>query len=157
LIPVIIMIQVIAFPGSFFCGWLAVRFGEKKAIGFTLLVFTFVVSYGQTAQTLSEFYVMAALIGVVLGGSQAISRSLFASLIPAGKNAEFFAFFAFSSKFSAMIGPLVYGGLLLLTGDTRIALMSLSLFFLAGGLVLWRVNLEKGRQQAGNHKDRKHT
>lgn len=148
LIPAIIMIQIIAFPGSLFCGWLAGRFSEKTAIYFTLIVFTFVVTYGQVAQLLSEFYVMAALIGLVLGGAQAISRSLFASFIPAGKSAEFFAFYALSTKFSAMLGPFVYGGLLLLTGDTRLALLSLTAFFVAGGVVLYFVDVKRGRADA---------
>lgn len=144
----IIMIQFIAFPGSIFFGWLATRIGEKGAIYITLAVYAFVVTYGQVAKVLWEFYLMAALVAVVLGGSQAISRSLFASFVPRGKTAEFFAFYALSSKFSAMFGPLVYAGLLLLTGDTRLALLSLTVFFLAGGLVLWFVNVEKGRADA---------
>ncbi|MBW7998566.1 MAG: MFS transporter [Candidatus Glassbacteria bacterium] len=149
LIPVMIMIQLIAFPGAIFCGWLATRYGEKRTLYFILIVFTTVVTYGQVVQVLWEFYIMGAMIGVVLGGGQAISRSLFASLVPPGKNAEFFGFYAISSKVSAMIGPFVYGGLLLLTGDTRLALLSLTLFFLAGGLVLFfRVNVEKGREEA---------
>ncbi len=148
LIPVFILVQIIAFPGSIFCGWLATRYGEKPTIYFTLAVFTGVVTYGQVAQLVSDFYVMAVMIGVVLGGAQAISRALFASFVPPGKSAEFFGFFAVSSKFSAVIGPLVYGGLLLLTGDTRLAILSLTVFFLAGGTVLYFVNVEKGRADA---------
>ncbi|HKI99555.1 MAG TPA: MFS transporter [bacterium] len=148
LIPAIIMIQIIAFPGSLFCGWLATRYGEKAALYFSLVVFAGVVTYGQVVTQLAEFYVMCALIGVVLGGSQAISRSLFASFVPAGRNAEFFAFFALSSKFSAMLGPLVYGALLLLTGETRLALLSLTVFFVAGGVLLYFVNIERGRADA---------
>ncbi len=148
LIPAIIMIQVIAFPGSLLCGWLATRLGEKATIYITLAVYTGVVSYGQVVNQVWQFYLMAALVGLVLGGSQAISRSLFASFIPRGKNAEFFAFYALSSKFSAMFGPLIYGGLLLFTGSTRLGLLSLTLFFLAGGLVLYFVNVPKGRADA---------
>lgn len=149
LIGAIIMIQFIAFPGALFCGWLATRYGEKRALYFTLAVFTGVVTYGQVIYHVVEFYVMAALIGVVLGGAQAISRSLFAKLVPPGRNAEFFAFFALSSKFSAVIGPLVYGGLLLLTGDTRLSIWSLTIFFLLGAAMLYRVNVAEGRAEAG--------
>jgi UMF1 family MFS transporter len=148
LIPAIILVQLVAFPGSLWCGWLAARYGEKRTIYFTLAVFTAVVAYGQVIQVVSEFYVMAALIGLVLGGAQAISRSLFASLIPRGKNAEFFAFFALSAKFSAMIGPLTYGLILLLTGSTREALLSLVAFFVLGGTILAAVNVQRGREQA---------
>lgn len=148
LIMAIVMIQIIAFPGSLFCGWLATRFGEKAALYFALVIFAGVVTYGQVVSLVSEFYVMAALIGLVLGGSQAISRSLFAKFTPPGRTAEFFAFFALSSKFSAMLGPLVYGGLVLLTGDTRPALLSLTLFFTAGAVLLYFVNIERGRADA---------
>ena len=148
LIRAIILVQIIAFPGSIFCSWLATRYGEKPTLYFTLAVFTGVVTYGQVVQLVSEFYVMAAMIGMVLGGAQAISRSLFASFVPPGKNAEFFGFFAVSSKFSAMFGPLLYGGLLLLTGNTRLAILSLTVFFLAGGTALYFVNVEKGRADA---------
>ncbi len=150
LIPAIIMIQLVAVPGSLACGWLANRIGEKKTIYLTLAVFAGVVGYGQVVQLVSEFYVMSALIGLVLGGAQAISRSLFASLIPAGKHAEFFAFFALSSKFSAFVGPFIYGSLLLLTGNTRTALLSLAVFFVAGAAVLYFVDPAKGRAEALN-------
>jgi UMF1 family MFS transporter len=148
LIQAIIMIQLIAFPSAIFFGWLATRIGEKATLYITLAVYTAVVSYGQVVTQIGEFYGMAAAVGLVLGGSQAISRSLFASFIPQGKSAEFFAFFAFSSKFSAMAGPFIYGGLLLLTGDTRLSLLSLTVFFVAGGAVLYFVDVEKGRADA---------
>ncbi|MCZ6729967.1 MAG: MFS transporter [SAR324 cluster bacterium] len=150
LIPAIIMIQIVAVPGSLACAWLANRIGEKNTLFLTLAVFAGVVAYGQVVQVLSEFYVMSALIGLVLGGAQAISRSVFASLIPPGKHAEFFAFFALSSKFSAFAGPFIYGSLLLLTGDTRSALLSLVIFFAAGGVALYFVDLPRGRADALN-------
>lgn len=148
LIPVIILIQVIAVPGSMFTGWIAIRFTEKTSIFLALSAFLFAVTYAQFINQLSEFYVLAVMIGMFLGGVQAISRSVFASLIPQGKQAEFFAFYALSSKFSAFAGPLIYGMLVLLTGDTRPALLSLSVFFFLGGAVLYFVDIEKGRQQA---------
>jgi UMF1 family MFS transporter len=148
LVPAIIMIQLIAVPGSLACGWLAGRIGEKPTLYLTLAVFTGVVTYGQVVQVVTQFYAMAALIGLVLGGAQAISRALFASFIPDGKQAEFFAFFALSSKFSAFAGPIIYGSLLLMTGDTRLALLSLTVFFIAGGTLLYFVNVRKGRADA---------
>ena len=148
LIPAIIMIQVIAAPGALFCGWLATRYGEKAALYFTLTIFSAVVTYGQVAVLVHEFYVMAAMIGVVLGGAQAVSRALFASFVPPGKSAEFFAFFAFSAKFSAMFGPLIYGLILVFTGDTRLALLSLTVFFVIGGVVLYFVNIPQGQEEA---------
>ncbi|MDH5751430.1 MAG: MFS transporter [Deltaproteobacteria bacterium] len=146
LIPAIIMIQVIAFPGSILCGWLSLKFGEKPTIYFTIAVFLVVVILGLFINRVMEFYFISVLVGLVLGGSQAISRALFAAMVPPEKSTEFFAFFALSSKFSAMLGPLVYGGLLLLTGDTRLAIMSLSVFLVGGGIVLFFVNVERGRK-----------
>jgi UMF1 family MFS transporter len=148
LIFAIIIVQLVAFPGSLFFGWLAGKIGQKGTIYLCIGVFIAAVTYGQVARIVTEFYLMAALVGWVLGGSQAISRALFAGFVPEGKSAEFFSFFALSDRVSAMGGPLVYGLLLWLTGNTRIALLSLTVFFLAGGLVLTLVNVEKGRQQA---------
>lgn len=148
LISAIILVQLVAFPGSLFFGWLAERIGQKRAIYTALAVFIFAVTYGQVAQVVNEFYLMAGLVGLVLGGAQAISRALFAGFVPEGKNAEFFSFFALSDRVAAMTGPLVYGLLLWLTGSTRVALFSLTLFFAAGGAVLFTVNVEQGRRDA---------
>lgn len=148
IIYAIILVQVIGFPGALACGWLSTRIGEKRTLYLTLVVYTAVVSYAQVITVMKEFYVMAAAVGMVQGGAQAISRSLYASFVPPGRTAEYFALFALSSKFSAMIGPLVYGGLLLLTGETRLAVFSLAVFFVLGGVLLSMVNVERGRANA---------
>jgi UMF1 family MFS transporter len=148
LILAIILVQVVAFPGSLFFGWLAGRIGQKATVFAALAVYTAVLLYGQVAQVAWQFFLMSGLIGWVLGGSQAISRSLFASFVPEGKNAEFFAFYGLSEKLSAMAGPLTYGLLIWLTGETRIAILGLTIFFVAGGLVLAFVKPERGRRQA---------
>lgn len=150
LIPAIIMIQVLAIPGSLVCSWLANRLGEKLIIILTLLVFASVLAYGQVVQLVSEFYAMAALIGLVLGGAQSVSRSLYSSLIPNGKHAEFFSFFALSARFSAFAGPFIYGMVLLWTGDPRTSLLSITLFFLAGGTLLYSVDISQGKADALN-------
>jgi len=148
MIGAIILVQVVAFPGAMLCGWLATRLGDKRALYLMLAVFTGVVAYGQVAQVVRELYVLAALIGLVLGGAQAVSRSLYSRFVPAGRNAEFFSFFALSQKFSAMFGPLFYGLSVLLTGSTRLALLSLVVFFVAGGAVLSLVNVQQGQAEA---------
>lgn len=150
LIPVIIMIQVVAVPGTLACGWVADRIGQRGSIFLTLAVFAVVITYGQVVHVLGEFYVMAALIGLVLGGAQAISRSLFASLIPAGKHAEFFSFFALSGRFSGFAGPIIYGAVLVISGNARTALLSLSVFFVAGAALLYTVDPAQGRADALN-------
>lgn len=148
LVGAIVLVQLVALPGSLVCGWIAHRIGDKATILLTLVVFTAGVMYGQIAHLVSEFYVMAGGVGFVLGGCQALSRSLFASFIPEGRNAEFFSFFAMSNKVSAMLGPLTYGTLLTLTGNTRVALASLGVFFAAGGLLLATVKVAEGRRFA---------
>ena len=148
LVAAIVLVQIVALPGSLVCGWIARHIGDKATILLTLLVFTAGVMYGQIAQVASEFYLLAGGVGFVLGGCQALSRSLFASFVPEGRNAEFFSFFAMSDKVSAMLGPLTYGTLLTLTGNTRIALASLAVFFLGGGTLLLTVNVAAGRRFA---------
>jgi len=146
---VIMLVQFLASVGSIFCGWLSTRIGEKATIVYTLCQFAVVVTYGLVADSLLEFYVMAVFIGWVLGGAQATSRALFSMLIPAEKSTEFFGFFAMSSKFSAVVGPLIYSGLILWTGDTRYALFSLVVFFVLGAALLMGVRVPQGVAQAG--------
>ncbi len=145
LIPMILIIQLMNIPGSLFLGWLTNRSSEKTTIFLSLVAFSITILLAQWIRTLTALYGLAVLIGLFLGGLQAISRSLFASFIPKGKEAEYFSFFAFSARFSAMLGPLVFGGLVLISGDTRPALLSLNVFFLAGGLLLAFVNPVKAR------------
>jgi len=144
LVAAIMLVQVVALPGTLLCGWIAHRIGDKATVLLTLAVFTAAVAYGQIARVASEFYLLAGAVGLVLGGCQALSRSLFASFVPAGRNAEFFSFFALSNRASAMLGPLTYGTLLAFTGETRIALASLAVFFIAGGILLAMVNVAEG-------------
>jgi UMF1 family MFS transporter len=148
LVIAIILVQVIALPGSLICAAIANRIGEKYAILLTLVVFTGAVAYGLFAHTVNEFYALASAVGLVLGGCQAISRALFASFIPRGRTAEFFAFFAMSDEVSAILGPATYGTLLIATGQTRIALASLAVFFVVGGALLGTVDVGAGRRYA---------
>ncbi len=145
LILMIIIIQVMNIPGTLFLGWLSNRTSEKTTIFICLIAFSITILLAQVIHTLVELYWLAVLIGLFLGGLQAISRSLFASFIPYGREAEYFSFFALSSRFSAMMGPLVFGGLVFISGDTRIALLSLNAFFLAGGVLLAFVNPAQAR------------
>ncbi|MDH4121325.1 MAG: MFS transporter [Deltaproteobacteria bacterium] len=147
LIPAILLSQIVAIPGSLATGWLASRWGEKASLYLCLAILCFVLFYGQVIQTMRELMVMAGLVGLVLGGSQAISRSLYASFIPPGRSAEFFSFYALSHKVSSVFGPLLYGVILLFTGQTRTALLGMCVLFVAGGVLLWRVDVPLGRAQ----------
>ena len=99
----------------------------------------------------NKTFISCPFSNLVLGGSQALSRSLYAGLVPPRRSAEFFSFFAISSKFASILGPLVFALLIDLTGSNRLAIFSLAAFFVAGMLLLPGVDIERGRQRAGEH------
>ncbi|KXK14648.1 MAG: putative major facilitator superfamily transporter [Chloroflexi bacterium OLB14] len=147
LIAVILMIQFVAFGGALFWGKLAQWIGAKQAIIVSLVIWSGVVIYaysgmkGPSATT--EFFILGMFIAIVLGGSQAISRSLFAQMIPNGKEAEFFSFYEISERGTSWIGPLVFGLANQMFGNLRFAILSLIFFFILGLLLLPRVNVSK--------------
>ncbi|HET9452655.1 MAG TPA: MFS transporter, partial [Gemmatimonadaceae bacterium] len=99
-------------------------------------------------RTATHFYVLALLVGMVQGGTQALSRSLFASMIPPHKSGEFFGFYSIFEKFAGIFGPLLFYLTIELTGSSRNAILSVILFFAVGALLLWKVDVEEGRRQA---------
>ena len=131
-----LMIQFVAMPGTYLCQQLAERIGTRKTLLATLLLFTLITAYAWTMHSSWQFWLLGVLVALVLGGSQALSRSLFARLIPPEKSAEFFGFFAISNKFASILGPLTFALFAHLTGSTRNAVLSLTLFFIVGGLLL---------------------
>ncbi len=156
LIAVILMIQFVAFGGALFWGKLAQWIGAKQAIIVSLVIWSGVVIYaysgmkGPSATT--EFFILGMFIAIVLGGSQAISRSLFAQMIPNGKEAEFFSFYEISERGTSWIGPLVFGLANQMFGNLRFAILSLIFFFILGLLLLPRVNVSKAIADAKNYK-----
>jgi MFS transporter, UMF1 family len=156
LIAVILMIQFVAFGGALFWGKLAKWIGAKQAIIVSLVIWAGVVIYaygglkGPTATT--QFFILGMFIAIVLGGSQAISRSLFAQMIPNGKEAEFFSFYEISERGTSWIGPLVFGLANQIFGDLRIAILSLIFFFVVGLILLPFVNTQKAIADARNYK-----
>jgi UMF1 family MFS transporter len=99
-------------------------------------------------KTASHFLLLAILVGTVQGGTQALSRSLFASLIPAHKSGEFFGFYSVFEKFASIFGPLVFAIAIRLTGASRSAILSVIAFFALGAWILSRVDVEAGRATA---------
>ena len=148
LIAAVVLVQFVGVPFAFVFGQLAARIGAKRAIFLSLVVYTVisVLAYGMTTAT--EFYALALLVGMVQGGSQALSRSLFASMVPRHKSAEFFGFFGVFEKFAGIVGPGVFAVMILLTGSSRGAILSLITFFVVGGLLLSRVDVGEGREAA---------
>lgn len=138
---VILMIQFVAFGGALLWGQLARRVGAKNAIIISLVIWSGVViyAYGGLAtddSRVAQFWVLGACIALVMGGSQAISRSLFAQMIPAGREAEFFAFYEISERGTSWIGPLVFGLVNQLFNNLRLGILALIFFFVVGLLLL---------------------
>jgi UMF1 family MFS transporter len=149
LIGALLLVQFLGVPAAFLFGAIAGRVGAKPAILASLVVYTIVSVLGFRMQTAGDFFVLAGLVGLVQGGSQALSRSVFASLVPKAHAAEFFGFFAVFEKFAGIFGPLLFSAAVLVTGSNRAAILSVILFFVAGGLLLVTVDIQAGRRAAG--------
>jgi UMF1 family MFS transporter len=148
LIGCLLMVQIIGFPSSLFMGRLAQRIGEKRTIYLCLIVYCFIVVYGYFITRPVEFWILGFLVGLVQGGSQAISRSLYSSLLPVRHSAEFFGFFAVANRFAAIFGPLAFGLVANITGSTRNSIVALMVFFVVGFLILMTVDVEQGKKAA---------
>lgn len=148
LIGAILMVQFIGVPFAFLFGGLASRIGAKRSIFLALTVYACVSVLGYFMKTATHFILLAVLIGMVLGGSQALSRSLFASMIPRHRSAEFFAFFAIFEKFAGILGPAIFAGTIALTGSSRNAILAIIAFFVVGGGLLAFVNVPEGQRLA---------
>ncbi len=144
---VILMVQFVAFFGAYAFNWLASAIGAKRAVVFSLMIWTVVLIYIYAAvRTTLQFFIVAAIIAIVMGGSQALSRSLYSQLVPTGKEAEYFSVYEVSDKGTSWMCPLLFGLALQFTGSYRIAILSLIVFFIAGLFVLLRVNMERGER-----------
>jgi UMF1 family MFS transporter len=148
LIGAILLVQFVGIPCSFLFGMLAGRIGAKRALFLGLVAYTVISLLGYFMKTATHFYLLAGLVGMVQGGTQALSRSLFASMIPRHKSGEFFGFYSVFEKFAGIFGPLIFAGTIAATGSSRNAILSVILFFAVGALLLWPVNVEEGQQIA---------
>lgn len=144
LILCFIMIQAVAFFGALGFGVLSRWMSGKAVILLSLVVWSAAVSSALFIRESWHFWVLGAVVGLVLGGNQSASRALFAQFTPAGKSAEFFGFYGTSEKASSILGPAFFGLAVHLTGTSRYAIVSLLVFFLAGMAVLWWVDEEAG-------------
>jgi MFS transporter, UMF1 family len=147
LIAVILMIQFVAFAGALFWGRLAKWIGAKQSILVSLFIWLGVVLYAflglRGENRVTEFFILGIFIALVLGGSQAISRSLFAQMIPDGREAEFYSFYEVSERGTSWTGPLIFGLANQLTQSLRGGIIALIIYFIAGLLILPFVNVDK--------------
>ena len=147
-IAAFVMVQWLGIPFSFLFGGLGARIGTKRALFIALAVYTVTAIMGYFMRTVTHFFILAGLVATVQGGSQALSRALFARLIPARKASEFFGFYAVSERFATVLGPLVFTLSVTMTGSSRIAILFIITFFVAGAALLSMVNEEEGMRAA---------
>jgi MFS transporter, UMF1 family len=152
LISAVLLVQVLAVAGALLLGNLARRFGAQRTILGALVGWAAIAGAGYflPAGAPVWFFVLAAGIGLVMGGSQALSRSLFSQLVPRGKEAEFFSLYEVSDRGTSWLGPLVFGLAYQLTESYRAAIISLVIFFVLGFVLLWRVPVARAAAAAGN-------
>jgi UMF1 family MFS transporter len=148
MIASILIVQFVGIPFSFAFGTLAGKLGVKRSILLGLIVYTVICVVGYSMKTSRDFLILAVLVGTVQGGTQALSRSLFASLIPRSRSGEFFGFFAVVEKFAGIFGPAVFWVINALTGSSRGAILAVVGFFAVGGLLLMMVDVEEGQREA---------
>ena len=144
LIGALLLTQFVGIPFSFAFGSLAKRIGSKRSIYLGLGVYTLISVWGYFMHSALEFWLLAGLVGLVQGGSQALSRSLFGSMCPKAKTGEFFGFYDVSSKFAGIAGPFLFAVVGQLTGSSRLSIVSLIVFFIGGALLLTRVDEKEG-------------
>jgi len=141
LLAALLVTQFVGFPAALVFGWLGDRIGARRGILIGLVVYVGITVYAYFLDSETEFFVLAIAVGLVQGGVQSLSRSLFGRLVPEGKNAEFFGFYNMMGKFATVLGPLLIAVVAAMTHNERASIVSLVLLFVVGGLLLWRVKL----------------
>jgi UMF1 family MFS transporter len=151
LLGIFLMVQFVAIFGALLFERLAYAIKTKNAILVSLVLWAGVVIYGYGfLRTTTEAWIMGAVIAIVLGGSQALSRSLFSRMIPAGREASFFGIYEVSERGTSWMGPLVFGIVVAATNSYRQAMLSLIVFFVVGTIILYLTDTDKAIHEAGN-------
>ena len=148
MISALLMTQFIGVPAAFAFGALAERIGAKLAIFGGLAVYGIITVFAYYLTTATQFFVLATLVGLVQGGTQALSRSLFASMIPRHKSSEFFAFFSVFERYAGVLGPALFAWVVTQSGSGRSAILSVLAFFVLGAAILAFVDVRAGRRAA---------
>jgi MFS transporter, UMF1 family len=146
LIVALLITQFVAFPSALAYNWFGHRIGVKNALLVAIIAYSFIAVLGYFMAEIWHFYMLACMVGLFQGGIQALSRSYFTRLIPAEYSAEFFGFFNMLGKFAAIIGPLLLGGVTILTGSNRLGILSIIILFIVGGVLLTKVDEKAGAQ-----------
>jgi UMF1 family MFS transporter len=148
LMVALLITQFVGFPAALAFGRLGARWGAKPSILLAIVIYCLVVAAASQMRQVEHFYALAVAIGLVQGGIQALSRALFASMIPTAETAEMFGFYNMVGKFAAVLGPFLVGSTAALTGEPRLSLLPILVLFAIGALLLWRVDVRRGRAAA---------
>ncbi|MCX6549561.1 MAG: MFS transporter [Acidobacteria bacterium] len=148
LLPVFVVVQFAGVPFAFMFGRLATHITAKRAVLLSLAVYTGISIFGYFVSTIWHFYILGIAVAMVQGGSQALSRSMFSTMIPKHKSSEFFSFFGIFEKFAGILGPLVFGIVAQRTGTSRPAIVALIPFFAIGAYLLNKVDVAEGQKAA---------
>ena len=148
MILALLITQFIGVPFAFLFGTIAGKIGAKPAVFAGLAVYAGITILGYFMKNATEFLALAVLVGMVQGGTQALSRSLFASMIPRHKSSEFFAFFGVFERYAGILGPAVFAWVVEHSGTSRNAILSVILFFVIGAAILMFVDVDEGRRAA---------
>jgi len=146
LISALLITQFVGFPAAIGFGYLANYIGTKQGILLAIFIYFLMTIWASQITSVSEFYILAIIIGLVQGGVQALSRSFYASIIPKNQSAEFFGFYNMLGKFAAVLGPIMMGVVSLTTQSPRLSILSVSILFIAGGILLYFVNENKAKE-----------
>ena len=142
LITALLLTQFVAFPAALVWGRLGERWGARQSILVCIVAYIGICLWGYSMDSEADFYLLASAVGLVMGGIQALSRSLYARLIPAHQSAEFFGFYNMLGKFAAVLGPMMMGVASMLSGSARFSILVIILLFAAGAMLLYRLKIE---------------
>jgi UMF1 family MFS transporter len=148
MIAALLVTQFIGVPFAFLFGAFARKIGARAAVFVGLTAYALITILGYFMRTSTQFFALAVMVGMVQGGTQALSRSMFASMIPKYKSSEFFAFFGVFERYAGVLGPAVFAWVVAHSGSSRNAILSVLAFFVIGGALLLRVNVDEGRKAA---------
>ncbi len=151
LVGALLATQIVGAPFTLLFNKMANKIGTKNSIFAGLFIYLLISIGAYFISSAMHFYILAILVGTVQGGTQALSRSLFASMVPVGKSGEFFGFYGMSSRFAGIVGPLFFAIVSQVSGSSRIGVLSLIVFFVLGIVALYHVNEKEGMEVALNY------
>ena len=143
LLGTLLMVQFIGIGGAIFVSWISRQFGTRQTIMGLLCVWFALTLFAYSMDTSLDFWIMGVVVGLILGGTQALSRSFYGRLIPKEQSAQFFGYFSVFEKLSAIWGPILFAFIRQATGTSRFSILAISVFFLAGWSILFFVREEK--------------